>query len=75
MNSSGHEILDVGGLSLTEREPWAELRSAERGQPKGSICTRLPRELGRVSESTSFLRHELEGKGHSLETRALIPVK
>ena len=31
MNFSGHEMLDAAGLSLTESEPRAELRSAEEG--------------------------------------------
>ena len=48
-----------------------ELRSAGgRGEPKDSICTRLPRELRRVSELTSFLQHELEGKGHYMGDEA-----
>ena len=31
MSFSGHAMLDVAGLLLTESEPWAELRSAEEG--------------------------------------------
>ena len=31
MNFSVHELLDVAGSSLTESEPWPELRSAEGG--------------------------------------------
>ena len=69
----------IGAESLiTESEPWAELRCAEGGEAKDAIRARLPRELGRVSELTSFLQHErnlLEGNDHSLGTRKLIPVK
>jgi hypothetical protein len=31
MNFSGHEMLDVAGLSLTESEPWAESGGSEEG--------------------------------------------
>jgi len=63
---------------ITESEPWGELRGAEGGEAKDAIRARLPRELGRVSELTSFLQHErilLEGNGHSFGTRTLIPIK
>ena len=75
MSFSGHAMLDVAGLLLTESEPWAELGSTEEGGTKRQDWHETAAGVGMRE---CFLQHQrtlLEGNGYSLEKWTFIPVQ